>query len=137
MDVVYGPMKYQVAAVFIFWWKKGLVENDRKSKWNVVYNKCQFFSECIIMYSSKHIFQTQIQNDCLTHRISQFELSIFEKSNFLIEKVSDEQWKNFRIISIFHQIWISSLLKELSKVRHSYCFFPTPKMEQFELLIFE
>ena len=26
MDVVNGPMKYQVAAVFIFWLKKGLVE---------------------------------------------------------------------------------------------------------------
>ena len=52
------------------------MENDTKSKWNVVHNKCQFLSVCVIIYSSKHIFQTYIHNNCMTHRIAQFELFI-------------------------------------------------------------
>ena len=87
MDVSNGLFRHQVATVFIFAVIKGLVKKVRKSKFKVVLQKCKFLSPCAIMRSRKHIFLTHIHMVCMARGFKQFELAIFQLSNFLVDKL--------------------------------------------------
>ena len=78
MDVFNGPLRHQVAIVFIFAIIKGLVKKVRKSKLKVVVQKCKFLSACAIMHSRKYIFLTDIHMVCMTKEFKQFEPAIFQ-----------------------------------------------------------
>ena len=77
MDVFNEPLRYQVATLFIFGKIKGLMKKFRKSKLNMVLQKCKFLTACAIMHSSEHICLTHIHIVCMTKGFKQFELAIF------------------------------------------------------------
>ena len=78
MDVFNGPLRHQVATVFIFGIIKGLVKKVRKSKLKVFLQKCKFLSAYAIMHSKKHIFLTHIHLFCMTKGFKQFDPAIFQ-----------------------------------------------------------
>ena len=78
MDVFNGPLRHQVATVFIFAIIKGLVKKVRKSKLKVFLQKFKFISAYAIVHSNKHIFLEHIHLFCMTKGFKQFDPAIFQ-----------------------------------------------------------